>query len=304
MRARGFALDQDLLRASNRVEFVGKSQTDPNIDLRVSFPDSFPSKAPHVHTTTAVQLKRHQRPDSREICTFGPTRARWSAILSSTAAIDEAETVIADVSLARSSEPKYLDDVPEPASALYYYQNNVFVLVSPAIAAFAAGMSENSSAPLKLRFENWPGETVSRTGPGRGIVTEVGLKLRTKAENWHERLVRPSLEIKGKIIRLAAPPPLTTNISDFNAWLHALGHERTDWMAFVFPEQSGNATTQRLAWLFVRSKHRVEHIRVEKTGVTKQVVLNSKELASRVSTLTLRDFHRVSRAGGPKGQMG
>ncbi len=258
MKARGFALDEDALKRSNRVGFVGKSRTDPSIELRVSLPDSFPSKAPHVHTTTTVQLKRHQRLDTREICTFGPTRGRWSASLSSTAAIDEAEKVIADVSGIQSSDPKYLDDVPEPASALYYYQNNAFVLVSPAIAAFAAAMSEGSSAQLKLRFENWPGEMVSRAGPGRGIVTEIGLKSPAKAESWHDKLVRPSLEIKAKIFRLGAPPPFTTNISDFNAWLQRLGHERTDWMAFAFPEQSGNATTQRVAWLFVRSKHRIE----------------------------------------------
>jgi molybdopterin/thiamine biosynthesis adenylyltransferase len=261
MRGRGFALDEDALRRNNLVEFVGKSRTDRAIELRVSFPNSFPSNAPHVHTTTAVQLKRHQRPDTREICTFGPSRARWAAGLSGTAAIDEAEDVIAAMSGSPSSEQKYLDDVPEPASALYCYKNNTFIMVTPAISAFAARMSEGSSAQFKLRFENWPGETVSRTGPGRGIVTDLGDKWQVKAESWHERLVGSSLEIKGKIVRLAAPPPLVTSIPEFNAWLQNLGHERSDWMAFVFPEQSGNATTQRLAWLFVRSKHKLEHVR-------------------------------------------
>lgn len=263
MKARGFVLDEGALKGSKQVVFVGKSRTDPGMELRVNFPDSFPSKPPHVLTTAAVLLKRHQRPDTREICTFGPTRGRWRANLSGTAAIDEAEGVIAAVSGSHAANQDYLDDVPEPASALYHYSTHTFMIVTPAIAAFATQMSEGSSAPFRVRFETWPGQTTARNGPGRGIVTEIGQKTAAKVENWDEYLLprRSSLEVSGKIVRLSAPPHLITGLQEFNAWLRGLGHERTDWMAFVFPEQSGDATNKRLAWLFVRSKHKLECIK-------------------------------------------
>ena len=263
MERRGFALDENALNQNGRVEFIGRSRTNPAIELKVSFPDSFPSKPPHVHTAKAPILSRHQRPDTREICTFGPSRSRWVASLSGTAAIDEAEEVIAAVTAPELSVMKYSDDVPEPASALYHYESDTSILIPPAIAAFAAEMPEGSSANFRGRFENWPGQTVSRYGKGRGIVTEIGQKPTVNAEEWQQNMLprRSPVEISGKVVRIAAPPPLAMGLPEFNNWLQRLGEERSDWMAFVFPEQAGNSTSHRLAWLFVRSKQKVELIR-------------------------------------------
>lgn len=263
MERRGFALDENVLSQNSRVEFIGRSRTNPNLELVVSFPDSFPSKPPHVHTPKVSILRRHQRPDTREICTFGPSRGRWVASLSGTAAIDEAEEVIAAVTAPELSVKNYLDDVPEPASALYLYESDTSILIPPAIAAFVTEMPEGSSANFRGRFENWPGTTVSRYGKGRGIITEIGQKPTINAEAWHQNVLprRDPVEINGRVVRVAAPPPLAMGLQEFNNWLQQLGEERSDWMAFVFPEQAGNSTSYRLAWLFVRSKQKVELIR-------------------------------------------
>jgi molybdopterin/thiamine biosynthesis adenylyltransferase len=280
MEARGFALDEDALSAKRRVEFVGKSRTDPSIGLRVCYPDSFPSYPPRVLSTTPVQLRRHHRPDTKEICTFGPSRRRWLAKRSGAEAIDEADEIIAAMGAAESSESTYVDDVPEPASALYNYANGVFILVTPAIAAFGAAMPTGSPSRFRLRFESWPGDTAARYGRGRGIVTEIGKRLEVKGESWQGSVLprASALDVTGTILRLAEPPPRFTSISEFNQWLGDNGQERTDWMAFVFPEQSGNSTTQRLAWVIVRSKQKIEHLRV--------FVMDGGGLATRVPGLS------------------
>ncbi len=138
MLARGFMLNEAALEQSKLVEFSGRSAVVPNLELRIRFPGTFPSKPPHVHAFgTGIRLRRHYRPDSGEICTFGPSRGRWSANLSGTTAIDEAEKVITDVSGGQSAGEKYLDDVPEPASTLYYYETPTFILVPPLVEAGA-----------------------------------------------------------------------------------------------------------------------------------------------------------------------
>lgn len=262
MQARGFLLNEAALEQNGLVEFSGRSAVTPTLELKVRLPDAFPSKPPHVHASGAgIQGRRHYRPDSGEICTFGPSRGRWTANLSATTAIDEAEKVIADVSGGQSAGEKYFDDVPEPASALYYYDTPTFILVPPSIADFVTAMPEGASAPFRLKFESWPGPPVSRNAPGRGVVVEVGGSRGVKTDDWYDQLVRSSLDCKGIVIRLSEPPPLTKSLPEFNAWLASLGYEHGDWVAFVFSEQVGNARTQRLGWLFVRLKHRVEHIR-------------------------------------------
>jgi molybdopterin/thiamine biosynthesis adenylyltransferase len=265
MRTRGFNLNENAVGSEQRIQFIGRSSIDPDRELTVKYPDSFPSKAPRVFTSAPVLLRRHERPDTREICTFGPGQSRWCAKMPGTAAIDEAEVVVAAMSAAApptgSSQDRYLDDVPEPASALYRYQSATYVLVPPNVAIFAARMPVDTSASFKLQFRNWPGQTVARNGPGRGVVTEMSIaKQIARADAFYGSLAGAGLDIRGSVMRLSKAPPITD--PEFSSWLRALPHPRHDWMAFVFPEQSGNASTQRLAWLFVRSRYQhVEHIR-------------------------------------------
>lgn len=266
MSARGFVLNEAALQQSRLVEFSGRSTVAPDLELRVRYPDSFPSAPPHVHSPEAgTLLKRHWRPDSGEICTFGPARVRWRASLPGTAAIDEAERVIADAAGAESADEKRLDDVPEPASSLYHYDSATFVLVPSPIATFVAALPEGGSAHFVLKFENWPGQQVTRFGPGRGLVTEIIGKPGVKSEDWWNHMIQANsqskTEIRGLVIRAGEPPPFTKSIPNFTAWLRKLGCERSDWMAFVFKEQVGNTRNHRLGWLFARTKNRVEHIR-------------------------------------------
>src|SRR5579864_2939332 len=156
MRNRQFALDNGAL-AQLCVRFIGRSSIDPTLVLTVTYPDSFPSSPPRVSTSPNWGLlKRHQNPNTREICTFGQNQRRWSATLYGTAAIDEAETVIRDMSgqpsASEAEQGELIDDVPEPISVSYLYQSQTFILVPPKIFKMSLSMGVGDAAYMHLRF--------------------------------------------------------------------------------------------------------------------------------------------------------
>ncbi len=262
MRKRKFALDETAF-SQQRVRFVGSSSVIQDLQLMVDYPDSFPSKSPRVSTPEEWQiLKRHHTPTTREICTFGPNQRRWSARCFGTAAIDEADRVISDVlglpsENSQISAGEFIDDVPEPATRSYLYQTQTYILISPIMMRFGRMMAENSSASFKLRFQDWSSVPQSKNGMGRGIITEISASKDTvsRIEPVYGAMVPSGFEIKGYVIRLPEAPPVLKSLDEFAAWLQNLPHDRRDWMAFVFPEQTGDAFNHRLTWLVVRTKH-------------------------------------------------
>jgi molybdopterin/thiamine biosynthesis adenylyltransferase len=262
MQKRQFVLDQSAL-AKQCVRFTGTSSIDPSLILTIDYPDSFPSKPPRVSTSENWPiLKRHHNPGLREICTFGRNQRRWSAHLYGTAAIDEAEKVIRDMSAesaerdtSHSGTEELIDDVPEPVSISYIYQSFTFVLVPPAIVEFSKSMRVGDTAPFRLRFKQWPGTRVYGFGAGRGVVTELALgKMKRTAEQFYQNTVTPGTEHNGSVYRIGSPPPIIKSGAQFSEWLMSLGIERREWMAFIFPEQSGSANTDRLTWIFFRTQ--------------------------------------------------
>jgi hypothetical protein len=92
LKSAGFLLRQEIFEKERRVVFTGRSKSDPERELHVTFPDSFPSAAPKIADTgTSKLLKRHHRIDTRELCLFGFNQNRWSATKSVIDALDEAE---------------------------------------------------------------------------------------------------------------------------------------------------------------------------------------------------------------------
>lgn len=266
MRKRQFTPDEEAL-SQHCVRFLGFSTVDTSLQLVVEYPDSFPSKPPRVFTPEdRALLRRHHRAKTREICIFGRNQRRWSARLYGAATIDEADRVIRDMSPASAPEPsgrvagqdELVDDVPEPATASYLYQSPTYILVPPCIVQFAGQMSEKNTANFRLRFKPWPGQTESRNASGRGVITEIRIgKNAARGEQFYQDLVTPGIEINnGVVVRLSAPPPIVKSAAEFTDWLRNIDLERRDWMAFVFPEQTGNSSKERLTWLVIRSRNK------------------------------------------------
>lgn len=258
MRKRDFILDRPSF-AQQRVIFTGYSSVEQGLLLTVEYPDSFPSKPPRVSTAANWKvLPRHHNPNTRELCTYGTNQHRWNAGLFGTSAIDEADSVIRDMggtsSVEAHSEP-LIDDVPEPVTLSYAYQTITSILVPYKIFEASTQMSAGDSARFKVLFRSWPGSTIGRMQPGRGVVTELNLgKTRIGAEQFFQNSVSGGVDINGIVYRLASSPPNITSASDLNTWLQTLGIERRDWMAFIFTEQAGTSTTERTTWIFFRSK--------------------------------------------------
>src|SRR6201999_1826023 len=92
--------------------------------------------------------------------------------------------------------------------------------------------------------------------PGRGVVSEFRLgKTIAKSEQFFRNTVAGGMDVNGPIIRLAFAPPNFALATEFNSWLKKSGIDRRDWMGFVFPEQSGTADNERLAWIIFRSRN-------------------------------------------------
>jgi hypothetical protein len=92
-------------------------------------------------------LIAHHRPDTGEICTFGQRQVRWSAQLSATAAVDEAEEVIRSFRVGGVTPTE--EQPPEPATDHFHYSPNLFFLVPPSLNKFPDEVfrSVPSSAP-------------------------------------------------------------------------------------------------------------------------------------------------------------
>ncbi len=251
----------DVLATSGIIAFTGLSRVDPQRRLVVRYPDAFPSMPPLVFDDGSCSLlQRHHQPTTREFCLFGPQRQRWSAQLSGTAAIDEAEAVIA--LFQQQALPAADDLVPEPATALYDYTPDAAFLVPPPITMLAIG-SEQMATPktVRLRFRRIESPVRESEVPGRGIVLETNVTGSTvKADepfrHWHSE---HGQEVVAPLQWLAHPPPQVAGRNELNAWLAKQGVRVRDrnwtWMAFVFPEQSVTAATTRLGWLVLHAKH-------------------------------------------------
>ena len=261
MQAQGFILDGEILRSRRLVEFHGHSQVDSTYPLVVRYPDSFPSAPPHVYSAeTAQLLPRHHRPGTREFCLFGPTHEGWSANSSGTKAIDDAEQLLKEFlpgtgSIASEEAPEP-DEAPEPMTTSYGYTTLAAILVPPSLATPTYVPNDTVvTGTFRLRFPSQP-KRVQNPLQGQGIIIETRLGgVTTKADAAFQDWCRGAKEEQGTLICLPGPPPyLDPNLDKgsrqrFNTWLQDLKIRHDTWMAFVFPEQSGSATTQRLSWL-------------------------------------------------------
>lgn len=256
MAARGFTLNDDTLQRAGLVEFQGLSASEPDRPLRVAYPDTFPSAPPMVFSEKEGRLlRRHQRPDSWELCLFGRQQGRWRADLSGTTAIDEAEEVLRLFGVGAPPVPG--DDVPEPASAIYSYHPDAVVLIPPAVAGLELFVAADTIGSFRIRYN--PGAPGGKGG--RGIVTGAQLGIQRARDEFAPLGPWPNggPGETGTLINLAKSPPPMGNLAELEGWMRQNGlpmgkHGRLQagWLAFVFPEESGVAGQQRHAWLVVR----------------------------------------------------
>ncbi len=260
MEARGFTLNSEALRRDKRVVFDGVSHADDRHHLQVVYPGTFPSGAPRVLDNGGVVLRRHHRPDSKELCLFGPLQGRWTAIQNGTAAIDEAEDVIGVFS---GDSPVRDDDVPEPVTNYYTYVPDAAIIVPPSLAT--PDLADDMSVTIgrfSIRFTSQALSGVTSPFPGRGVVVQTTLLgVKAEAASYYKSRWGTQATQTGSLVVLQEPPPYIRNVGELNAWLQRLSvpqREWREWMAFVFPEQTTTATQQRLAWLVVHKGRRGE----------------------------------------------
>ena len=244
MRARGFVLNEEAFHKRKVIEFSGQSKVDSSRPLIVRYSDAFPSFPPRVFSDTPGRiLERAHQPDSKEICLFGPGQPRWSAELSGTAAIDEAEAIIRQF----GNGSKSVDvDVPEPSTAVYHYDAKISVLVPAGIATQVRPDSQGIVGDFHL--------CLSRSEIEQGVILDIRWSgNQIKAEQLYHSWFPQGHHIRGKLVSLTAPPPYLTTFREYQEWLARIGVRRDRWMAFVFPEESGISTSTRTAWLIIKS---------------------------------------------------
>lgn len=252
MEARGFVLDGQAL-ARHSVVFRGYSKADPSRELRIECSDAFPSIAPRVVSeVTDNLLIAHQRPDTGEICTFGQRQVRWSAQLSATAAVDEAEEVIRSFRVGGVTPTE--EQPPEPATDHFHYSPNLFFLVPPSLNKFPDEVPKRAIVgTFRLMFQ--PNEQAPRgVGAGRGVLIKTdGRDGAFDVAKHFRKLLRGAQEKKGTHVILPQPPPCVNSPEQLRAWLRAIDVPRTEWMAFVFPD--GDASGRLYwSWLIVQTR--------------------------------------------------
>lgn len=260
MAARGFVLDEESLRTHQIVEFHGVSKVDTGRSLTVQYAGAFPSLPPRVFSSRPGDLLvRHHRPGTWEICLFGPGQSRWSADLSGTVAIDEAEEVIRNFRPGAAPVPG--DDVPEPTSSYYRYSQGSAIVVPPPISTAIAPGDTVSSGAFRLRFQR------TERGPERevqirGVIleTQFGQGVATKATEPFRHWYPSTQEQTGSLVVLPVPPPFIESAQTFEGWVRRLGQTPREWMAFVFPEQSGTSAERRISWLVAKYSTRKVHL--------------------------------------------
>lgn len=242
MAKRGFVLKDEALNREKRVVFVGNSSVEPERQLRVEYPGAFPSMPPKVYASGKL-IPRHHHPVTGEICLFGPGQTRWSATRSGAEAVDEAEEVIRMFSAGSSAV--MLDEVPEPASAFYPYKEDAAILVPPGVATPPLTTPSYLKGSFRVRF---------RPVNGRGII------LNARLQEWYGRADTPfnqwcsgGQEENGHLVWCPNPLPILRGPHDLKELLRDLSLERRNWMAFIFPEQSGNTSGRRLGWVVLRT---------------------------------------------------
>lgn len=252
MEARGFVLDEHAF-ARQSIVFRGYSLVDPSRELRVECSDGFPSVAPLVSSeATNSLLTAHQRPDTGEICTFGPHRVRWSSSLSATAAIDEAEEVIRKFRV--GGTPPTEEQPPEPAADHYRYSPSLFFLVPPPLNL---SPDEVPAQPVlgrfRLMFE--PIQAPPGVVTGRGVLIKIDTAGADLSVARHFRkLLRGAQERKGTHVILPQPPPHLQSPEQLRSWLRAIDVSRDEWMAFVFPDSLDSAGFPLWSWLIVHTR--------------------------------------------------
>lgn len=256
MAERGFVLDEEAL-ARQAVVFSGRSRVDPERELMIEYPDAFPSLPPHVVSDKGEKLlTAHQTPGVGGICTFGPRQARWSASLSGTAAVDEAEEVIRD--FRPGAAPPAEAQLPEPPSATYHYAPDLYFLVPPPLNNLPREASERPiTGTFRLIFKPPESSGPRATVAGRGIVikAETGEGVLQPEKQYRKWLQGPQ-EYPGTLVILPQPPPYIDSADRLKRWLAEIGVRRADWMAFVFPE--GDRPEERY-WSWVVARTRPDH---------------------------------------------
>jgi molybdopterin/thiamine biosynthesis adenylyltransferase len=166
-------------------------------------------------------------------------------------AIDEAEDLIN--AMQEPDDPQRRDIVPEPATAQYKYGEGAFVLVPPAVAAAGQNIPVGKAGEITVGFAPAVGQTVKRDSPGRAVVTEVRFGgIRGTAQPIYEQWIKPNRVLNCPVVRLSEPPPLFESKQAVHDWIAERHKRKKDWLAVIFPEQAGDSSTTRLAWMLLR----------------------------------------------------
>lgn len=249
LEAIGFVLEEAILKEHRMVVFRGPCQADSRRKLCIEYPNAFPSAAPKISDfSDTPRLPRHQRFDSAQICLFGFSEHRWSAMLSGADAVAEAEKVIRDV----GQLPDPGDTAPEPITRTIPFIERASVLI-PFPISVAIDCAVEGVGKAKLKFD-FTGQKKTQSF-GRGVITSLAWQGKTI-----DAAVPVSHEFTGTdiavdvvcISKLPNVQELVTTID--NSIRNArLLKKHDSWIAVVFPDQSGVSKNLRPVWIFCRA---------------------------------------------------
>lgn len=254
MTGLGFRLDQTIVDEQGAVVFHGPSRTDSTIQLRIVYPEAFPSLHPVVYTESEPILSTHHRPDTRELCLFGfAQRTRWHAGMTGANAVDEAEEIIrinvTGTTSAITSTVQKGEDIPEPPSDVLPYDQSMAVIVPgnlvdiPERATGTVGFIIRQPHPLVRDHR-------------QAIVSELQIHGQSRVEAQVE--FQPWLigtRRSATLIRTnttpGSPHDVLQCLADAGVRLSPKRKE-TRWFMIVFPETSGQGET--MAWVLLEER--------------------------------------------------
>ena len=274
---RGFVCNESVLASEGIVQFEGKSRVEPDRQLIVRFPDTFPSFPPRVvDTGERPLLPRHHAPSTRQFCLFGPGNARWSAKSNVGAALDEVEDLLKQCG--NGAPIPAADTVPEPASASFPYSSTTSIFVPPLVSTLAGLDARASAGTCSLLISE------AEEGARRGIIVKASLGSQ-KVEappQYHALCGGTAQKREGHLLYLAGCPSAEAIHAAAFRYFNELDPKRRRanlYLGIVFPEQSGDVHRQRLGWVFARTTDR------DKFEVIRAYAYSQEERSARIPNL-------------------
>ena len=246
-----------------RVEFCGRSLSDPARQVNIVYPDEFPSLppvsiSPVLFADGEAHLIRHHDRATDILCTFGTNQVRWNADQDGGKAIVEANDVIGSFSPGKPRVDG--DDAPEPLTADLRCDAKYGVIIPHEIARKAAIGDSEKTYEIRLRFRTDFFEVGNaRIEYVRGVIRQIvgEVDVSTQYNKWP---LRYSDQEDGILVCLPSLPIHPHDVARFNEWLNKYrGKKPKGWIVFTTYGLPHEEADRRQQWFCVRFPNKREY---------------------------------------------